>query len=256
MIAIAVKTENFEGPIELLLRMIERRKLAINEISLASVTDEYIAQLQTLPEMNYSLVTHFVYIASTLMLIKSRSLLPKLELTDEEEEQIENLEMRLRKFKIIDSVVTKLQSVQSPGFAYARPYVSLRTVVFAPDVNQMNIPTCHDALQELLREIPIKTTLPEVRVEAVVHIEDMMHSITERIAQGLRMSFRELTREAVGKTKSVKAARVTVVVGFLAMLEMVRNGLIHALQQNTFQDITLTGHGEPSPKGDILQEHV
>jgi segregation and condensation protein A len=249
VIAIAVKTENFEGPIELLLRMIERRKLAINEVSLAAVTDEYVERLRSLPGMNYSLVTHFVYIASTLMLIKSRSLLPKMELTEEEEEQIDTLEKRLRKYQIISESVQGLRKIQGLGFAYARPYKT-PGIVFAPDTEQITQKNMQLLLHNLLQTLPEKENLPEARVEAVVHIEDMMESITQRIQKGLQVSFRSVTRDATSRTTSAKAARVTLVVGFLAMLEMVRNGLVHALQENHFHDITLN----PSQGDGIINE--
>jgi len=94
-----VKMEGFEGPLELLLSLIEKRKLPINDVSLATVTDDYIGHIETQKEFPLSQTSHFVLVASTLLLIKSKSLIPTLELTEDEEEDMENLERRLRLFK-------------------------------------------------------------------------------------------------------------------------------------------------------------
>src|SRR3989344_4410007 len=94
-----IHIEGFEGPLELLLSLIEKRKLPINDVSLASVTDEYILHIQQQKEFPLSETSHFILIASTLLLIKSKSLLPTLELTEEEAGDIENLERRLKLYK-------------------------------------------------------------------------------------------------------------------------------------------------------------
>jgi segregation and condensation protein A len=84
----SVKTPIFEGPLELLLELIEKRRLLINDISLAAVTDEYMRRVAGMEGSHLGETTQFVYVASTLLLIKSRSLLPVFELTKEEEESI------------------------------------------------------------------------------------------------------------------------------------------------------------------------
>ena len=91
----SIKTETFEGPLELLLNLVEGRKFFINEISLASVTDEYIAHAKSLNTNDLSELTSFLSITATLILIKSRSLLPGFVVTKEEEKDIEDLESRL-----------------------------------------------------------------------------------------------------------------------------------------------------------------
>ena len=98
-----VKTGTFEGPLDILLSLIEQRKLFVNEISLAEVTNDYIAYVKTLGEesKNINDVSYFILIAATLILIKSKSLLPNLSLTEDETEKIVDLEARLRLYQII-----------------------------------------------------------------------------------------------------------------------------------------------------------
>jgi segregation and condensation protein A len=99
--ALTVKTQVYEGPLDLLLELIEKRKLLINDISLAAVAEEYIGKIKSLAELPVAETAEFVALASTLLLIKSRSLLPTLELSGEEERDIKELQYRLEVYKII-----------------------------------------------------------------------------------------------------------------------------------------------------------
>ena len=94
-----VKAGSFVGPLDLLLDLIEKRKLSISEISLAQVAEDYIVYVQKLSEFPIATTAHFILIASTLLLIKSRALLPSLELSEEEQGSIADLERRLRLYK-------------------------------------------------------------------------------------------------------------------------------------------------------------
>src|SRR4051794_29176459 len=96
-----VKTPVYEGPLDLLLELIEKRKLLINDISLAAVTDEYIAKINSLSELPVGETADFIALAATLLLIKSRSLLPTLALSGEEERDIKELEYRLAVYQIL-----------------------------------------------------------------------------------------------------------------------------------------------------------
>ena len=96
-----VNTGAFQGPLELLLSLIEKRKLFISDISLSEVTDDFINHVKNTSDFPMSQSAHFVLIASTLLLIKSKSLLPTLEFTEEETESMEDLERRLKSYPII-----------------------------------------------------------------------------------------------------------------------------------------------------------
>src|SRR5882672_5982125 len=91
----AIETPSYKGPLETLLDLIEARKLSISDISLAEVADSYLAYVEKLPEMPLAETSQFVLVASTLLLIKSRSLLPILELSEDERESVDELERRL-----------------------------------------------------------------------------------------------------------------------------------------------------------------
>ena len=99
MTAYVFKHEKFEGPLQILLELIEKEKLAISEISLAKVADEYLLHVKSLGAINPDELAEFLVIAAQLMLLKSRSLLPHLELDEEEKSSIEELERRLEEYR-------------------------------------------------------------------------------------------------------------------------------------------------------------
>src|SRR3989344_8933887 len=104
-----VKTPVYEGPLDLLLELIEKRKLLINDISLAQVAEEYIARINSMDELPVGETAEFVALAATLLLIKSRSLLPMLEISDDESRDIKELEYRLAVFQIIKTAAGDLR---------------------------------------------------------------------------------------------------------------------------------------------------
>jgi len=95
----SVETEAFSGPLEALLNLIEDRKLAISEVSLAEVTDAYLAYVEKLPGLPLGETAQFILVASTLLLIKSRTLLPTLTLSDDERESVQELARRSSRSK-------------------------------------------------------------------------------------------------------------------------------------------------------------
>jgi|GEM_PF-93192 len=230
---------DFQGPIEALLRMVESHKLAINDVTLATVTDDYIAYIQTLPEGSYHTITHFLSIASTLLLLKSKSLLPDIDFTDEEQESIEELQERLRIYQAYESYASEIVGpLLKRRSMYARPYKIRRSVIFSPDSNQMKVPVLHEILQEILQKVPQKPPIPEVRIRTAVHIQEMMEKLRERIMQGGRVSLKVFSKPGVDNPTN-KEKKVYAVVSFLAMLEMVKGGLMRAVQHETFDDVLM-----------------
>ena len=224
-----IKTEQFEGPLDLLLNLIEKRKLHINDIALAKVTDDFIAHLQAHQEYPMEQSAHFILVASTLLLIKSKSLLPTLELSEEESQSIEDLERRLKEYQKIKELSLHVQKLFgiSPIF-WKNP--TKRDPVFAPDAS-MTMENLYESMKKVLVSLPQKKEkLPEVVVRQVISLEDMIEKLTTRVTSGLRMTFKEFSAEH-------KAERVNIIVSFLAMLELVKNGLIKVEQGGTFDEI-------------------
>lgn len=228
-----VKTDIFEGPLDLLLSLIEKRKLFINDISLAKVTDDYIAYLEQTPETPLGNRAHFILVASTLLLIKSKSLLPTLALTEEEEQSIEDLEHRLKEYKRIKELSVHLQKRFGAHILFQKNPQKHIKPVFSPEA----MITPHNllsAIKDVIRNVPKIEHIPKAIVQKVISLEEMVEQLTIRVKQGLKMSFSDFSG---GKKAISREERVTVIVSFLAMLELVKQGIIQAHQESRNTDI-------------------
>jgi segregation and condensation protein A len=222
-----IKTANFEGPFGLLLNLIEKRKLFINDVSLAIVTEDYLSYLNKLGGLHPAEVSSFILVASTLLLIKSKSLLPNLDLTSEEEGDIKNLEERLRLYELFTKLSFNLKSNFGKKIIFAPLERKSDILVFLPD-EQITKDLMMSFARNVLGAMPKKVFLPKVEVKQVISIEEMIDKLTDRIQNSLKMSFSDFN----GKKAATREEKVVVIVGFLAMLEMVRQGLIDAMQEN------------------------
>lgn len=236
--AYKVKTHNFEGPFPMLLELIEKRKLHINDVSLASITDDYLKNIQTINADTISDVSEFIQVASTLILIKSRSILPGFALTDEEEQDADELKRRLELYAIISDISVEISKqygkkilIMASGIPYKQE------VAFRPGEN-LNADLLYNLSENILRTVPKKEAKPEVRIEKTITIEEMFDKLMDRIEKAVQLSFFDVSGKSVG-TKT-KAEKVTVIVSFLAMLELVRNGIISAEQGESYGDISMS----------------
>lgn len=234
-----IKIAGFEGPFGLLLELIEKRRLFINDVSLASVTEDYLNYMNKMNEQNPAEIASFVLVASTLILIKSKSLLPNLSLTTEEEGDIKNLEERLRLYEMFIKLGKNIKDNFGKKIIFAPLERRNNVLVFLPD-NQITKESMMAFAQNVLGAMPKKTFLPEVEVRKIISIEEMIEKLTERIQSSLKMNFRELhgLPAQAGKV-ATREEKITVIVGFLAMLELVRQGIINAVQENDSEDIFL-----------------
>lgn len=228
----AIKTEVFEGPLELLLSLIEKRKLLINDISLAQVTDDFIHYLESHQEMPIHQSSQFIVIASTLLLIKSKSLLPTLELTEEESKNVEDLELRLKIYQKYKEAGEKVAEMFGKNILFERNYVPANEeIIFAPSKN-ISIDSIKESAMRALQKLPKVEKLPQAVVRKVVSLEETIQKLTHRVKNNLQMSFREFA--GVGKEE-----KVNVIVSFIAMLELVKQGMIAVTQGEAYEDIKI-----------------
>jgi segregation and condensation protein A len=226
-----VKTHIFEGPLDTLLSLIEKRKLFINDISLAQVADDYISYVRSLSDFPLADSAHFVLIASTLVLIKSKSLLPNLSLTEEEQSNIDDLEDRLKQYQKYKALSLHLKERFGINTEYLRLPSKEKIVVFTPDKNT-SVTRISEVIKSVIVGMPKKEFVPKAVVQKVISLEEMMDSLADRITKSMKMSFRDFA--GVGKVE-----KVNVIVSFLAMLELVKQGIIQVRQDKDFHDIEI-----------------
>jgi len=230
----SIKSGSFEGPLELLLDLIEKRKLLINDISLAAVTDEYIAYVRELQENRLVETSHFVLTASTLLLIKSKSLLPVLELTEEENQSVHDLEHRLKLYQLYRTRALALAQQFDVCRLYERTHIPDTTPRFTPD-RYTDLTMLQSALAEVIQRFPKMIKRPEVTARKIISLEEMIKRVEERVTRQFKLSFKDF----VASTE-----RAHVIVGFLAVLELVKQGSVMVEQEARFHDITIE-------KGDV-----
>ncbi len=233
-----IKTEIFEGPLDLLLSLIEKRKLLINDIALSKVADDYIMYLQNQENFPMKDTADFLVIASTLLLIKSRSLLPSMFITEEEQYDINELEARLKIYKRIKELSANIKNLFGKQIIFM-PEQRKFEPVFSPD-EKMTKENLFSAMKEVIRNLPKVNFMPKLKVTKVVSLEEVVENLTKRVQNCLKMSFKDFS--GMGKSE-----RINVIVSFLAMLELVKRGIIHASQEKEFSDIQMENKSLNTP---------
>src|SRR3989338_1944281 len=152
MSTFSVTTSDFQGPLDALLNLIEERKLSISQISLADVADGYLAYIEKLPELPRGETAQFIRIASTLLLNKSRSLLPNLELSDDERESVEELERRLARYAIVRKAARLLRAEWGKAPLLLPHRSPARIPVFKPA--ETSVASLSDAARRLVPMLP------------------------------------------------------------------------------------------------------
>ena len=234
-----LKTDTYEGPFEVVLDLIERKKLSINELSLATITDEYITHVRSKASFPTEDAAEFISVAATLLVIKSKSLIPELELSEDEETDITEFERRLQEYERVRAVTRSLSTIFGRSVMVSRGDKAIEPF-FSPS-RDLVLSTLENVLADVLTAPVPEPALPEARVRSTVTLEEMMDKLLERIQKKMTMTFSDFSLDA--------AERVEVIVSFLALLELVKQGNVEADQADTFSTIHITNStttGTPS----------
>lgn len=219
----------FEGPFDLLVQLIEDEKLSINDISLAHVTESYLQYLDTVEKIAPEDLADFLVVATRLLLIKSRSLLPFLE-TDEEEEDLSG---QLKMYKLFAEAAKGVEEcLLAPVRIFERlpPPLIEMIPVFSPPKG-LGLNDLRETLQSILDRLEPIITLPEKRLEKAVSLQEKIQHIRDLLKSSGASSFRALLQKA--------STRTEVVVTFLALLELVKQKNIVVSQDALFYDIEI-----------------
>jgi segregation and condensation protein A len=231
-----IKLEKFEGPLAMLLELIEKRKLSINEVSLADVTDQYVEYLKTLEGFPLLEVSNFVAIVSTLILIKSASLIPSFELSEEETGDIKDLERRLQIYSQIRNFAAVLGQSFAKNIMFNREaFLGLSFGFLEPKgVTKQKL---FSAMKQIIANLPVKEILPNALVKKTISLEKKIGDIIGRIQQQIELSFSDAI--AGGKKEKVE-----IIISFLAVLELIKRGFIIVEQSAVFENIKIMKNKE------------
>jgi segregation and condensation protein A len=222
----------YEGPLDLLLQLIEKAELDITQLSLAKVTDQYLAYLRTLQESKASEVTEFLVIAAKLIQIKSESLLPRPQNIEPSEDDLgESLARQLRIYKQYKKIAYDLEKRERAGL---RTYLRLEMphdIEPKVEIGSYSIDDIVEAAKVLFTHHDDRPSVTSVVETPKITIKDKIKSITYYLRRFRKGSFVSLFDR--------KVSHVDIVVTFLAMLELIKRRLIIVHQPTLFGDIQL-----------------
>ncbi len=243
----AVHLPAYEGPLDLLLHMIEVRELDVSLISLMVVTEQYLRTLNELEEIEPGALADFLVVASRLLYIKSYNLLPKPRppVEDEEEASGDALLRQLLEYRRFKQVAATLRAREEAGLrVYVRtapkPEVERRL-----DTHNLDLDALQRALRKVLQRIPVDPPMPRVKTYPITVAEQL-----ENVRAYLHAAFTTPDREGRRGVSfegllSRSASRIEVIVTFLAVLELVKLREVEVVQDETFGEILLLPWANP-----------
>ena len=243
---IPVKLQAFEGPLDLLLHLIDKHKIDIYDIPVSLITDQYLEYIQQMREQKMDIASEFLVMAATLLELKSRMLLPKEEKPDEEEEETdprEELVKRLLEYKMVRYQADELRdrSVEASRNLYREQQLPEEVKTYEPPIDyekligKATIESLEKTFQEVLRRQrnrvdTVRSGFGKIEREEY-DVVGRERYIRERIAKADNLSFRALLEEQPGKEE--------IIVTFLVVLDMAKSGEIHLIQDDNFGEILI-----------------
>ncbi len=223
-----VKLDRFEGPYTKLLELIDQKKLSITEISLVDVADDYIAYIKTLDQKNLVDISQFIVVASTLMLIKAKSLLPGVMYTEEEEKQVHDLERKLEMYATLVGACQCIDEIYKKAELYSRERISYKggVSVFVPD-DHVTTKILQSVAMLTIQSFVTPKQLVKVAVEQALRIENVIEKLLERVRTMQSVTLSKLADGA----KTLEEHKKILIVNFIALLELLRSGSIIAEQE-------------------------
>ena len=252
---LSVKLEVFEGPLDLLLHLLDKNKVSIYDIPIVEITDQYLAYIRQMQRQDLDIMSEFMVMAATLLDIKARWLLPKEENEDEEEEDPRaELVEQLLQYKMYKYLAAELKDRQMDAGRqmYKTPTIPAEGREYVPpvDLDQLrdglNLKILHGIFESVMRRRedkldPIRSRFGKIEKEEV-SLEEKMAFMEEFLESHRSFSFRQLLEK--------QGSRVEIVVTFLAVLELMKTGRILVSQEETFGDIRILVNQKEGVKAD------
>ena len=228
------KIDKFEGPLGLLLQLIEREEMDITEISLAKIADQYVQYIKQVETLKPEELADFLVVAAKLLLIKSRALLPFLR-GEEEEEEIQEFEHQLRMYKEFLEAAKKIEAIIGrKRFSFPREFnrraFLANAHLFSPPKN-LTAADLRAVFNEIIKNIKPVELLEEKNLEQIVNIEDKILAIQRILLEKIKVSFNHILAGAKDRTE--------IIVSFLAMLELIKQRDITVVQGGLFEEIEI-----------------
>ncbi len=240
--AFALDLPKFQGPLELLLHLIERHELDITEVSLLAVAEQYLAYVRAGDRIDLGALAAFISTGARLLLLKSRALLPPEPVDgddDAEDHDPQGLLDALVEYRRYRRAAEHLRGLEDERRSAYRREAAPPEMPPASGLDGINTDQLYALFREVLERLPAEEPQPELAREPVL-LRDRVSLLTERLDRERTVSFRELIGAAT--------SRLVVIVDFLAVLDLIRRGYLEARQDGAFGEITLARVEGASPQ--------
>jgi len=232
-VMINFKIDKFEGPLGLLLQLIEKEEMDITEISLAKIADQYIEYIRNSEHLKPEEMADFLVVAAKLLLIKSRALLPFLK--GEAEAEIQEFEDQLRMYKEFLAATEKIEAIiGEKRFSFAREFdrraILASAHLFSPP-KRLTAAVLGEVFNEIIKNIQPLELLEEQSLEQAINIEDKILAIQQILLEKIKVSFNHILAGAKNKTE--------IIVSFLALLELIKQRGVIVMQGDLFGEIEI-----------------
>ncbi|MEK7131450.1 MAG: ScpA family protein [Patescibacteria group bacterium] len=225
-----LKLEKFEGPLDLLLQLVDQEKLSISEIALSKVTEQFFSYLDKLEKNRPEELADFLVVAARLIYLKSHSLLQYA--YPEEEEAGPGLADQLKLYKQYVEASKTINGLWAVGkVAYGRTEPPIKSKEFVLPAN-VTTNSLYNSMVFLLSRLQPTEALPKTTIDHSISIKQKIDSIRNLLKSGQEFSFKNLLSSAQNKTE--------VIVSFLAILELVKQQSVRFRQVNAFEDLLVT----------------
>lgn len=227
----SIKLKQFEGPLDLLLNLIEEQKLDITQIALAQVTEQFLQYIKELELIDPTVLADYLSIAAKLLVIKSKAILPTLELEPEEEDAGHDLENRLllyKQFKEAAKYLRTLDNKRKQG--WSRTLTFEEKISFFPDPN-VTPGSLHKSILGVLNALKELDNLPKAKVKEAISIQEKIDHLRTHLSAQVETKLSDLLKTAKNKSE--------VIITFLALLELIKQKIFTADQEALFTDVVI-----------------
>ena len=232
----AIKIDNFEGPLDLLCHLIDKNKMNIYDIQISKITDQYIEYLKEQEKLNLEIASEFLVMASTLLYLKSKNLLPKQEEEEEEltEEELIRRIIEYKKFKEISKVFKENYEIYANRVFKGQEEIALPKKKLEKEFNDTIIPNIY---QKLVERNSVKINQNAKNIEKIALVEN--YTVASKVKEMFKVLIKQ-KRFVFNKLFSISTHnKQEVVTAFSGLLELSRRNKVETKQEELFGDITV-----------------
>ncbi len=226
-----VKIKEFEGPLDLLLSLIEGQKLDITTIALAQVTEQFLQYIKQLEQIDPTTLADFLSIAAKLLVIKSKAILPTLEVEPEEEDAGHDLEALLMLYKQFKEVAKYLKTLDAKREqSWTRSIAFEERINFFPDPN-VTTAELHNGILTILQGLRELDNLPKAKIKEAISIQEKIDHLRNSLGEQVETRLSDLLKTAKNKGEMI--------ITFLALLELIKQKIFVADQETLFAEVVI-----------------